>query len=283
MRPRIVVMICLIPLFTGCGDETSPEVDGVIVGAPLNLRALSVDDNTIRIIWDQPGGANTETVRGYGVRWDNRRDTLPFPSSEYSASVRPPRVVTFSVVTLLTTGEASDSVTIAWAPAARYDSAFVLIEFYNAQPGRVCGLDAGTTTRAPSAMALTPAAEPLLDMYLIGNGGQPLLLQSARLYSQDWNATLFSTVSHPSGNLDYPLPAFPGTTTFTQESITLQQNTIYYARIVGEGGDYHFVRLHVRTSGTYPNRSCEVRLSLQRLPNTPYACVDRSRKGPRPV
>jgi hypothetical protein len=271
----MVWMIVLLAVLIGCGDEAPPENDGLIVGPPLNVRALSVDGTTVRIAWDQPGGANTETVRGYRVRWDNRRDTLPFPSNDYTASVRPPRVVTFSLATLLTTGVATDSVTIAWAPATRYDSAFVLTEFYNAQPGRVCGFDAGTATQVPSTMAMTLAAEAIVDMYLIGNGGQPLLLQSARLYSQDWNATLFSSVSHASANLDYFLPAFPDAVTFTQETVTLQHNTIYYARVVGDGGDYHYVRLHVRTAGTYPNRTCEIRLSLQRLPNTPYAWVDR--------
>jgi len=115
-----------------------------------------------------------------------------------------------------------------------------------------------------------------MDLYLSGGNGsveEPLQLQSTSLLASTWNMTLFSTVNHPATGLDYYLASFPAASTFSLDHVPVTDNTIYYARIVGDGGTSNYARIHVhRPGGSFPIRAVEVKVSLQRGAGLLYAC-----------
>jgi hypothetical protein len=121
-----------------------------------------------------------------------------------------------------------------------------------------------------------PTVQQTMDFYV--NGGteqieEHLALWSAHLYFGNFNRTVFSTHTDASPSLDYALAAFPTDITFTKDSIAVVDNTIYYARVVGDPQEQNYVRIHVhvRPGTAFPNRAVEIRLSLQRVPGLLYA------------
>jgi hypothetical protein len=133
-------------------------------------------------------------------------------------------------------------------------------------------MDVGTQTTNPSTLALDGSAQTTLDFFLYGEGGQALTLRSAHLYLPSWNQTFFSPVQHQAPNLDLYLTSFPTTYSLTEVDVPDNTNAIYYARVTGEAGAVHYVRIHVRVlPGGFPSRSIAVRLSLQRMPGVQAA------------
>jgi hypothetical protein len=92
---------------------------------------------------------------------------------------------------------------------------------------------------------------------------------------------MFSSVQYSSATLDYYADAFPDPSTFTLTSVQVADNTIYYARVVGDNpSETHYVRILIQgTAGGFPVRTVRVTLSLQRVPGLLYAAAspgDRS-------
>ncbi|HTS00300.1 MAG TPA: hypothetical protein VML00_11135, partial [Bacteroidota bacterium] len=171
--------------------------------------------------------------------------------------------------------QASDAATITWAPAWRFDAAPIVATEYN--PGLQSGtpgISAGSSVRNPAAIAISNpgVADTTMDFYLYGPAGGALELVSASVYSSGWHTTTFSTQSTSSADLNAPLGAFPPDNTFTQQNVTVSDNTIFYAKISGNAGEIYYIRLHVHlTGGSTGSRTAEVRISLQRVPLLPYA------------
>lgn len=263
--------------FADCGENTTNTPGG---GTPTQqgLKALSVNASTVRFQWSAVQGVPDSAVLGYLVSWSGRSDNLPKTVLSYAADSLSSGETTFNIHALLTGGGTGPTATIRWAPAARFDSSLILTEYYAQEPQRVAGLDLGGTTSDPAALAVdanNPSVGQTLDLYLFGGEGeiaQPLALRSASLLVGSWNTTVFSTVSHASASLDYPLERFPDVQTFTLNSIPVTDNTIYYARVTGNQGGTHYVRIQVGvTTGAGRNRSVILRLSVQRVPGLPYA------------
>ncbi len=96
---------------------------------------------------------------------------------------------------------------------------------------------------------------------------------SLAIISVDCGDKIEVTVPSGSPTLDFPLSSFPDTSTFTRDSVAVDDNTIYYVRSPGAGQSYNYARIHVhlRPATFLPNRSVEIRVPLQRTPNVPYA------------
>jgi hypothetical protein len=121
-----------------------------------------------------------------------------------------------------------------------------------------------------------PIVSQTLDVYFYGGQGQirdSLAMWSASLLVGTFNPTRFSTVTHTASSLDHSVAAFPDPGTFTKDSIAVADNTIYYARVIGDPQQVNYCRLHLRVQPgtTFPNRIIEVKISLQRVPGLLYA------------
>jgi hypothetical protein len=225
-------------------------------------------------------------LSGYRIAYLGREDTVPKATLFYVASSLPAGEALFTVYARTISGRQSDGASIQWAPAARFDSALVLQEFQTEDLSVNCCLDVGSAFQDPSVLSFSsPYARLYVDLFVWGEGtsvGQtssPLELHSASLYSSAYNATLFSPVTHTATSLAYPLGEFPQE--FSLTSIPVQDNTIYYVRVLGENGAVYFARVHVRVlGGTAPNRTIAVRISLQRTPGLPMAANMTSHRLP---
>jgi hypothetical protein len=265
-------------LLAGCGKNLAgPGVD-ILLGVPQNLKAVSVDSTHVRISWSASVDTAKPDFAGYSVSWGSVADTVSATTQSYLAGPLPAGVQLFTLRSRKTGGEVSDPVSMSWAPASRFDtSPLVLLERDPSTPDLICGIHAGSQTTNPAALSLVVTNQPLLDFFLEGLGGQPLVLRSASEFQTNWKLTLFSTQSDSSLTLDLPLSAYPPDATFTLTDLLIKDNTIYYAQIRGDTGETLALRFHVHIlPGVFPNRSVEIRLSLQRLPGVPYAFLTLS-------
>ena len=257
-----------------CGKNTDTTSPSDQLGPPQNLKAQSIGRSTVGIVWSPPAAGVDSTFAGYLVLWNGGRDTLGTTALSDVIDSLATGETAFSIYARKNNGTLSGAATIRWAPADRFDSAYVLTEYRGDNPGAVSGLDAGSRHRNPSTTPLNAIAQTTTAMFLYGGTGQiqdPLELRSANLFQGNWNVTAFSTVTSGASSLDSYLSAFPSVTTFTSTSVTVTDNTVYYARVVGEPSEVNYIRLYVHVvPGTSP-RQVQIRISLQRVPGLLYA------------
>lgn len=269
----------LTTLAVGCGDNLQTTAPVASFGPPTALRAFSRNQSSVTVQWSAAPGSSDSTFRGYIVQVGIRRDTLAKETLSFTATSLPLGESTFLISSLKTNGTHSDAATIRWAPAARFDSAYIVFESNTLASTRQEGFNVGTSTTDPSTMVIDltdPVVQQTMDLYVNGGTQQiqlPLTLWSAHLYFGNFNRTFFSTQTNASPTLDYPLSAFPSDITFTKDSIAIVDNTIYYAKVIGDPQQINYVRIHVhiRPGTSFPNRVVEIRLSLQRAPGLLYA------------
>ncbi len=262
----------------GCGDNLADPSSGSILGAPQSLRALSASGSSIRLKWGPPATPDS-LLKGYFVTWGSGQDSVPKTSTGYLATGLQIGASVFTIFSVGTNGQRSDGVAISWAPADRFDSAFVLHEYDVSDLNRASGMVTGSQSIRPSAVAMDPGLSPSPDFFISGPAGQPLLLQSAGLFVANFNITLFSPTVDTSPSLDFYLATFP--TSFSEDRILVQDNAIYYARLSGPGGAVNYARIHLRLlAGGFPNRAVEVRLSLQRRAGLLYAAAATGKRTP---
>lgn len=284
--PGAVASVLLIAaLGVGCGDNISDSSSG-FVGNPQDLIAFSVNESAVRLQWSRPAGTPDSVLGSYQISFLGRDDTVPKATPFYVASSLPAGETQFTVYARTINGRRGDGTSLQWAPAARFDSALVLQEFKTTDLSVNCCLDVGSAFQDPSILSFSsPYARLYVDLFVWGEGtsvGQtssPLELRSASLFTGAYNATLFSPVTHTATSLDYPLGEFPQE--FSMTSIPVQDNTIYYVRVLGENGAVFFARVYVKVlGGTAPNRTIAVRISLQRTPALPIAAQMISHPSP---
>jgi hypothetical protein len=266
------VAVCTFVL-AGCGESIEPQPRPAF-GAPLNVRALSVSDSVVRLSWSPPSGATASSMKGYQILYGSRQDTAQPTATSMAIAHLPPGEIGFILAAIMSDGSRSDAATIRWAPAARFDSGLTLTEYYPPEATRASGCDLGNRTANPTTLAISPSVQPLMDVYLTGEGGQALELRSASLYLGTWNVTAFSTVSTAAASLDTSLAGFPAATSFTLGTVPVVDDVIYYVLVTGATNERHYARVHVHgPAGAYPNRTVQLRVSLQRVPWTPFAAV----------
>jgi len=273
---RAFVLIAAVLLWEGCGNNLAgPSSTSSALRPPSNIAALSVDSAHVRLSWTGAQNAADTSFRGYVVAWGAIADTIAASATQFTAGPLGRGAATFAVRSLLKNGQASDAATITWAPAWRFDASPVVATEYNPslQSGSP-GVAAGSAARNPSAESFSSPgiADTTMDFYLYGPAGGALELVSANVYSAGWHTTVFSSQSTASTDLNAPLGAFPPDNTFTLSSVIVADNTIYYAKISGNAGEVYYIRVHVHlTGGSFPSRTAEVRISLQKVPMLPYA------------
>ncbi len=270
----VLCTLAVAAVCAGCGNNLAGPGGSSPFGPPGGLAALSVDSAHVRLVWIPPSDAADTGFAGYVLAWGNVRDTLAKSATGFTAGPLQRGAMSFSIRSLLKNGQVSDAAAIIWAPAWRFDAFPITVTEYNSsqQTGNP-GVDAGTGTTNPEAVGLLDAnADSTLDFYLWGPSGSPLQLLSASVYNPGWHQTLFSTESTPASDLNAPLASFPPDNTFSLQFVTLEDYTIYYVKTVGNTGEINYARVHVHIlPGTYPARSVEIRISLQRVSRLAYA------------
>jgi len=268
-----IVSLC-VGVFLGCGENlTGP---GASFGPPRDVRALSVNESTVRLEWSPADGATDSAFQGYVVQWGANEVIIPKTTLTYNVSSLSPGETLFILYSRKTDGTRSDGAVIRWAPATRFSTVYSLFEYIQLDPSNISGLSVGTQTTDAFTMAVNGSVAPVLDLYCFGGDGvveRPLSLWSASRFGGSFSPVRFSEIAHSSPSLDLPLSSFPDETTFFKDSIAVQDNMIYYVRVVGDNLQVLYARLHVRVrSGTsYPNRIIDVQISLQRVPGVGYA------------
>jgi hypothetical protein len=284
MKKLSSLVVLLVALVPGCGENLPTSTPVTPFGPPSGLKAFSVNQSSVNIQWS---GTTDSTVQGFIVQVGTRTDTLSRTTLTYAANGIPSGESTFLVYSVGTDGLRSDPATISWAPAARFDSAYSLYETNTLISVRPEGFHLGGATTDPLPMIidpLNPSVQQLMDFFIYGGSEQvqqPLALWSAHHYIGTFNHTLFSTQTDVSPTLDYPLAAFPAENTFTKDTISVADNTIYYAMFVGDPQQLNFARIHVRfrLGSTFPDRILDIRISLQRVPGLQYAVLPPDNSG----
>jgi hypothetical protein len=279
------VMMLLAALAAGCGDNQSGPGLDFTLEPPAAVRAFSVDSVHVRVHWDASVNATESSFAGYLLSWGSVTDTLSASVLRFTAGPLPQGLTQFTLRSRRNDGRVSAPLSISWAPAYRFDAVpLVIYEIDDSTSGRPNGIDAGTQSSNPSTFLISPSAQATMDFFLQGHAGQALLLSSANQYSSQWNATLFSTETITSSSLDTARAAFPASTTFSLLNIPVVNNTIYFAQVQGAPGQFNFIRILVRVpAGSFPSRSVEVRLSLQRAPGVPSAALIEVARASPPV
>jgi hypothetical protein len=262
--------LCLLG-FLGCGDNLTPS-DGLQFGPPKSLKAYAIDSSAVHIEWSAADGSTDSTFAGYQVEYLGKTEQLSKSVQTMNFTNLPAGLVKFVFRSRSTDGRVSDTTSISWAGAARFENSYTLLEFVIGGASRLCALDVGHAARNPMVMSLTePNAGQLVDIFLastitgtVGEGG-PLRLYSASIYAPAYPVAIFSQSVHASATLNYPLASYPGT--YDSLSVAVTDNSIYYVLIGGPNATTYAARLHVRLlGGTYPNRTVAINVSLQRSP-----------------
>ena len=263
----------------GCGENLAGPPSSL--SAPRNLKALSIDESTVSLQWNAPADIDS-AFGGYTLEYGSVSIDLSRNELMRTISSLPPGEELFTLSSRRSNGTKADGASIRWAPATRFDSVYSLLEYTQLLTGRASGLNVGSRTASPFTLEVNGSAGIALDMYLFGGDGfsqEPLELFSADLFAGSFRPTRFSTINHSSASLDLPLAAFPADSTFTLHSVPVNDNTIYYARVLINSVEVHFLRMHVRQRPgvAYPDRVIEVRLSLQRVIGLLFAGEERER------
>lgn len=281
MRIRTIALLLTVAALWGCGENEETDENGSgTLGPPQDVRALSLNAGAVRLDWTAAHGASDSTFRGYVITWGTSSDTVSKSVLTYTADSLQPGETLFTLFSVKTDGTPSTPATIRWAPAARFDTPFTIVEYTNATPSAIAGFDVGTSNLPPSTLPIDQAAQATMDLYLFGgNGSTGLVLRSANLFSGTWNQTKFSTVTGKGPSLDVPLTAFPAIGTFTLDEVTVVDSAIFYVRVIGNNASaLHFARIHVHVRAGSTPRAVDLRVSLQRLTGLMYADASPSRR-----
>jgi hypothetical protein len=276
---RLFISLVSLATLFGCGDNIESPEPSDAFGPPQDLKALSVNDSSVSLQWSAALGASDSLFQGYIVQWDSNQDSVSKATLSYKVDSLSPGQKEFMVRSFRTDGQVSVVAVIRWAPAARFDSIYTVFENSSSNSVRPEGYNVGTRTTDPSVMIIDLTNSTVLetiDFYFSGGSGQisqPLAMSSARVLFGSLNQTLFSSVTHSSSSLDFPLSSFPDAGSFTKDTIAVSDNTIYYARVIGDPGETNYARIHLHVSpGTaFPDRVIEVQVSLQRVPDLLFA------------
>ena len=279
------ILSCLLIGFMSlhCGKNQNIITPSGGPTPPSNVMAYSSGPQSVTLSWSAPPDIADSSFWGYIIRWGGTADSLVKGSTMFVATSLPAGLTAFSLSSRLNDGEVSGSPTvISWAPADRFsDSTFVLYEYVQggALPVGPTAIYLSSSGGVPRTFPIDSSLQSSADFYLFGGTGglpQALQLYSADLYDEANHATRFSTVTDQSSTLDYPRSSFPASSTFSNQSVTLNVNTIYYVQLAEPSGTYYARVLISGMLGTSPGRSITMRLSVQRASGVAIAGIPPS-------
>jgi len=289
----VVASLTLGVLWLGCkNDETTAP--GSSLAAPTNPQAYSASANSVGLKWTLSTSESNGSLNGYVIRAKNPSGTVVTTSnvvagisSTVIAGLTEGIIYTFVIRSTATGGtESSDSVTVKWSPARRYEnesgfpppikvyetsssSSFASgLIFYRASAG------------GPQTVSILQADSSLIDIFVKAEAGNAVSLNSSHVFRPGRRITRFSTSVRDDSTLNNPQATPPDTTTFNNssilfDSVQVASSKIYYFK--GNDGNYGRVLVERNPAtgrliwGTSPEQYLSLRISYQLVAFNPYA------------
>lgn len=297
-----VLMLGLVAV--GCNENPDgPNNPGTAPTAPTNATAVSLSATSVSVKWTASTDTGTITYKVTRAATGSASDTATIENlSGTSATFNglTASEYTFTIVAVRS-GSASTSISVKWAPAARFNSTTLkLYEKKSASPSGF-SIDAETGGPQPVSLAVSKPGKAQLAIFVLdstSNNTNTLLIGPAYAFpeyaaSGNFNpakvdsSTYISPTDFVVSSLDTWYSASPIDAVITSSSTTntaaytltgnnLNASRGFFVR-TGLAGNYHYARVFVKATGgkivqgTYPDRYIEVEVSYQNTPNLPYA------------
>jgi len=287
-------LLALVLLISSC-DNSTTEPTTTSVRPPSNFRAYSASSTSIGLKWTGSPDESSSAVADPAYRIftrDSLGTSLEIQIAKGRDSVLVTglvegRVYTFTLkVNPGTNATSSDSVTVRWAPASRFNTSgsAPIDVFETASATFPSGLDIfSTTVGGPNTLSLTSGSNSLIDLFVYTDpGSNDLLIRSADLSTviATPKRTLFSTVSTNADNLDDPQAAPPVASSYSTLEIRVSGATsgaatgkIFYGR-TQENNYFRLLVTRNSTSlvfGSSPDRALRFRISYQSVTGVIYS------------
>lgn len=289
-----VLMVVITLLWSGCGDSTTGP--GKVKLQPVtDLKAYSASNTSVVIKWTKSTSVTLADFDNYIIKvktLDNitvrTTAVAKTDSTVVLASLSNGVIYRFEItsIALATSNEYinSDSVTIKWSPAWRFETEGAIpIQVYErtSSTGFASGLIFYySQTGAPKTVSLLSPDSSQIDVFVNSVGASNVALSSSHLYRANRKITRFSTVSYNSNTLNDPQFAPPDTATYTRfeipvDSVTEATSKIYYYK--GVNGNYGRILIERNSAngtlifGTSPDQYLRVRISYQSIAYNPYS------------
>lgn len=289
-----IFVVATTLLFTSCKDSTT-EPAKVKLQPVTNLQAYSVNNTSVGLKWTKSTSENLADLENYIIKvktLDNSTvgTTTVSKGTENTvlASLSNGVIYRFEITSkALATSNAyinSDSVTIRWSPAWRFETEGTIpIQVYERTSST--GLASGlifyySATNLPKTVSLLSADSSQIDVFVNSVGASNVALSSSHLYRANRRITRFSTVSYNDTTLNNPQIAPPDTTTYTLFTIPIDSvaattpKIIYYKGVNGNYGRILIQRNPANGTlifGTSPDQYLRVRISYQSVAYNPYS------------
>ena len=296
LRTLFALLISLTMIFAACDETTSPEEPKPKPDAPSNMRATSIDHQTISLRWDLSASESNTLFRRYVLTIEpGVFAPIYFDKGVNNAEVdnlTEGTVYTFTLKAEYTNGEVStSSATVQWSPATRFTlNAFDNdIKVYEAASSFGSGLDLfDKDNGGPATWTVGAAAKWNLAL---DTRSSALILASPKLV--DYNYTGVPPTVHIAEtviesedlNQVYDSQAL-NAKNFAERSINLKnynKSIVLIVRLIEPGEtEFTYAKVLVKyvsggfLQGTTPNRFVQFYISYQKTPGVPYAKVGQN-------
>lgn len=302
---RIILLVCSIGAMSvaqfGCKNENTTEPPAKTkLAAVSNLRAYSFNETSVALTWTHSTSQTNTAMSGYSVvtfasNGTQQGSTISVSKDSTRAVVTglPAGIYLFTVKTIANPSSSdfasSDSATIRWAPAYRFNTEGGLeIKVYETTSSALfaSGLifAIAPDTLQPKTVSISnpgPYATKI-DLYVRSEGSSNVEIRSANLFNPAWRATRFSTTPpRDILSLDDPAVAPPDTNSYTLDRILIDSTTavtasrLYYFKT--DNANYGRLLLKRNPSrgnliwGSSPDQYINVVISYQSQARNPYS------------
>lgn len=294
----LIFMAVIFILWPGCKDSTT-EPGKVKLQPVSNLKAFSVSNTSVGLKWTVSTSDGLADLENYIIKVKTL-DNATFSTTTVQKSVDSIVItglnngviyrfeVTSKAIATSKSYINSDSVTIKWSPAWRFDvEGTIPIQVYErtSSTGLASGLIFSySTTGLPKTVSLLSVDSSQIDVFVNSVGASNVALSSSHLYRANRRITRFSTVTYNSSTLNNPQIAPPDTATYTLFSIPVDSVAAASAKIVffkGVNGNYGRILIERNSGngtlifGTSPDQYLRLKISYQSVAYNPYSKTSR--------
>jgi hypothetical protein len=278
----------------GCKDDETTDPGGSGLNPPGNPRAYSASASSVGLKWTLSSSESNTSFTGYIIRVHSPGGTLV---TSGTAGVG----VDSAVVSGLTQGviytfvlkssgsggvESSDSVTIRWSPAGRYENE-------SGQPAPIKVYETSSSSLfasglvffkislgGPQTVSILGVDSSLVDVYVRTETNSGVTINSSHVFRPGRRITRFSTVTRDENTLNNPQALPPDTTTYNNFSVQFDSVQVTTSKIVYfKGNDGNYGRILIERNpatgrlvwGTSPEQYLSMRISYQSTAFNPYA------------
>lgn len=293
-----IVILGFVFIWSACQEDSTGPGKTKLQPA-TGLKAFSVNNTSVGLKWTKSTSENLTDFENYIIKVKTL-DNNTFKTSTAAkgtdstviAGLSNGIIYRFEITSIAKAASKdyinSDSVTIRWSPAWRFDTeGQIPIQVYErtSSVGYASGLIFYyPQTGQPKTVSLLSADSSHIDVFVDSKGASNVALSSSHLYRSNRRITRFSTVSYNSTTLNDPQVAPPDSLTYTAfeilvDSVAVASPRIYYYK--GSSGNYGRILLERNPTngtliwGTSPEQYLKVKISYQSVAYNPYSKISR--------